>query len=353
MIFNVQMTAEEISSADKANLQRFFTEALRAHRIGYHLLVVERAIVDKLLATLDLADVDKVMLRQLRAEFTQTADLVRRSTWHVRVRAGGPMRVVGNAVEIALDAACHPELFSRPLLLIEDEITDGKFYEFLLTNVREVLNLPLLKWETAHGGGERIIEVANQKIRDGRIVCAIYDTDVQSPLGYESKKARELRELGASSSWKLFFPIPTPGREIENIVPLEVVSLLQCAHGNGAAQSVLFDLASRERQAGHDASDVYWLHFDIKLGCSHENLAKACCAEELRWLQRKLSLVVTDLAAFHINGYGANVVPLLLDTGYALSEFRRLMRANWWLELFKDFILRFAWVFAGGVHHRT
>lgn len=60
----------------------------------------------------------------------------------------------------------------------------------------------------------------------------------------------------------------TPCKEIENLIPLEIVQMLECAKGRKEELRALRMIEVKERERGIDIGDAYWLYFDIKRGGS-------------------------------------------------------------------------------------
>ena len=158
MIIHFDITAAQAESANQNFLQVCVSEALRAHRLGHHLVIINRSVADYCEKHLDMNSIDRATLKRLRSNYTQTAGLLRQATFYVRIAAlpDGTVRRVGNTVELSIDQAYITGVYEKTILLVEDEHTDGPLLKFLLNNLstKVVGQLPL-SFQPLHGGGER------------------------------------------------------------------------------------------------------------------------------------------------------------------------------------------------------
>ncbi|MCW2078282.1 UNVERIFIED_ORG: hypothetical protein M2193_000457 [Bradyrhizobium japonicum] len=299
--------------------------------------------------------IDRATLKRLRSNYTQTAGLLRQATFYVRIAAlpDGTVRRVGNTVELSIDQAYITGVYEKTILLVEDEHTDGPLLKFLLNNLstKVVGQLPL-SFQPLHGGGERIPDIARSRVRERRIVCAVVDTDKKFPDGTPSLKMKRLGQISTDEDWPLIFVNATPCKETENLIPVEVVALLDCARERAADISIVTRIGQGEQKAGNPATDAFWLYFDIKDGCNHEQVGKLAHEPERAWILAKVAHG-TKQQDFKIAGFGPHVVPQVLSTNTACARFRdELRRKDWW-DVFGSFISDITWLTVGGVRQFT
>ena len=211
MIFHFDLTAAEIAATSTVMLEGCISEAVRAHRLGQHLIIINRDAADYLAAHVDLNSIERATLSKLRADYTQTAMLTRKASTYIRIAAlpSGTIRRIGNAIELSVDQAVLTALYERTVLLVEDENTDGPLFEFLLENLRaKTVGMVPLSFQPFHGGGERIVDVARKRVNERRLVCVIVDTDKFSPVGSPSDKVHKLNRIAYEESWPLIFVQP-------------------------------------------------------------------------------------------------------------------------------------------------
>jgi hypothetical protein len=353
MIIHFDFSAAELAAAPQAVLEGCISEAIRAHRLGHHLLVINREASDYLRKNVSLNNVEITTIERLRSEFTQTADLIRRARVYLRIAALpiGTMRKIGNAVEVSLDQAIRPSLFEKTVLIVEDEISDGAFYQFLFANLRDIAGIPATQCDWVHGGGDRTIEVARNRVRDKRIVTVIVDTDVFSPVCSEPLKVSELKSVGRDEAWPLIFVRVTPCKETENLIPIEIVSMLDCAVERNEELVALREIEAKERTRS-DPREAYWLYFDIKRGCDHLYLA-GLHANAKTWTLDKLSHAGLGPEDFELRGFGNHVVPQVVRGNAACARLRDCIRRRDWLLVFGDFLADAMWPCVGGVRQFT
>lgn len=355
MIIHFDITAAQAATANQNFLLTCVSEALRAHRFGYHLVIINREAADYCAGTLDLTSIDRATLKRLRSDFTQTAGLTAQATFYIRIAdlPPGTIRKIGNAIELSIDQAFRGGVYDKTVLLVEDEHTDGPLLKFLLDNLsKKVVGRLPLSFQPFHGGGERIPDIARSRVRERRIVCAVVDTDRKFPDGTPSLKMRRLHQISEDESWPLIFVNATPCKETENFIPIDVVALLECAQGRGTEISIVTNITEREQNAGVAPTDAFWLYFDIKSGCNHEQVANLLHEPEKKWILTKIAYAQIE-SPFAIAGFGGHVVPQVLNTNAACARFREELRRNDWWQVFGGFISNIAWLTVGGTRQFT
>jgi hypothetical protein len=163
---------------------------------------------------------------------------------------------------------------------------------------------------------------------------------------------RRLDQISGDESWPLIFVNATPCKETENFIPIDVVGLLECARERGAEISLVTNINECEQKAGIPPTDAFWLYFDIKAGCNHQQVANLVHENEKSWISAKIAHA-TNEPQFSIAGFGGHVVPQLLNTNTACARFREELRRSDWWQVFGAFISNIAWLTVGGVRQFT
>lgn len=246
----------------------------------------------------------------------------------------------------------QPELFAKTALVVEDEITDGAFYAFLFSNLRDVIGVPSVSCEWLHGGGERTLDVARNRVRDGRIVTVIVDTDAHSPACPRPEKLRSLELLASQERWPLIFVHPTPCKETENLIPLDVVEMLEGAADRANELQFLRNIQDGERAERAEPRTAYWLYFDIKNGVDHLYVAGLHAAAK-EWTASKISYARLTSEEFDFGGFGNHVVPQVMRQNALSARLRDCVRRRDWLHVFGEFIAEVMWPCVCGVRQFT
>lgn len=345
MLIHLDFDHDALRSVDTSLLSSAVTELLRCHRYGHHLLVINRRLSRSLLSELTLSAADRAALERIGQEYTQSADLLRRSPLYIVVKldAQVPMRNVGSAIEISIATISEPYLLDRVVLIVEDSESDGRMYELLLDNLRDRLKVPPLNWEIIHGGGERTASVLSDKIDDRRIVCTIIDSDRSAPSHDPVVKSSRLKRIAAEQSWPLSIVATLPCREIENLIPLDVVRYIPTAVQRSDTVQNLILIETAEARGGVDHRERFWLHFDVKEGLSNETLQRLASEGDRNWIHEKLQLIGINPMSFRIEGFGTRVVPQVLDDNQLCAAFRRSVRTNQWWDVFGDCFAELMW----------
>lgn len=355
MIFHFDLTAAQAAASSAALLCGCVTEAVRAQRLGQHLIIMNREVADYFESNLDLNSLERATLRRLRSDYTQTANLLRQTPTYVRIAdlPPGTIRKMGGVIEISIDQAVCTSLYDKMILLVEDEQTDGRLLQFILENLKSKIvgRLPL-SFQPLHGGGERIADVARARAVERRLVCVIVDTDKKFPGGNDSLKMRRLNAVLEELSWPMIFVHPTPCKETENLIPIEVISMVECARERGDDISLLARINDVERRSGASHHDAFWLYFDVKEGCDHVAVAALPNLPEKEWILGKIAQATSD-REFKVAGFGGHVVPQVLNTNTACARFRAELQSRDWWQTFGAFVSDVAWLTIAGARQFT
>lgn len=348
--FSLSIASVETIGVDK--IEMALTELLRAHRNGFHLLVFERGIAGYLIERIPLSNQDKAVLRRLHQEFTQNGRLHEQAAAYVEVTAPGPI-VEKNGACISLPInLIDAKTFGTPSqLLSENANGDGKLITAILGWVRESRGTPKVNFEDAHGGGATIGERLIKALDEKRIGVCVLDTDKKHPNDEPCKVTKDALSAAERSEWSLFQVLALPCHEIENVIPFLRVCLLQSAAGC-EWNTVIPRIERWERSGGKPEAESFWLFFDIKEGLSSEKLG-LMNENQRDWIQQRLAVAGSFRGEWVYPAYGKKVVPLLLDSGLAMSDFRKLVRAVKWRSVFGEFFDKILWFGAAGAKFNT
>jgi hypothetical protein len=256
----------------------------------------------------------------------------------------------GNEVTIALIRLSNYRILEKSMLLLENVDSDGDFYAFILDNHSAFYSCDHLSFECYHGEGYDLPKVLTRLIQDGRIVFAVVDSDRYAPCSKELKVA-QLSKISDELNWSLSFSSTPACREIENMIPMNIVLKLPSAVGNSANK---IHLAIEEAESALALSDheLFWLYCDLKEGLHPDKLSKLA-VDEREWICTKLNFAGIDPKERAISGYGEKVVKQLFADGRLLGELRDLTRHRSWRNVFSSFFEDLAWVFIATPRTRT
>lgn len=347
MIVHFAYETEELVLLNQQVLSRAVPELLRAHRYAHHLVVIAREVADWLLQNIALTPKDHATLEQIKRDYTQTADLIRRCSNLIRVRNVSAPHIIaeGKFINVDLQVVAQPYLLERSALVVEDLQTDGRLYSLLLDYLKNKVGVPYLSYEIMHGGGSRTMDVATDKAADKRIVCAIFDTDRKRPLDTKPNKVRLIEEAADRLNWPLLSAVAPNCREIENIVPFRIAKALPCAVDNKSIADIE-SIISIDLQIGALSSEFYWLYFDLKAGCDFEKLEKMSNQEDVNWIKSKIDVVRKGRVTGKISGFGPNVIPQLLDHAQSNPDFKTFVNSKDWWDYFGDHFSYLMWICA-------
>jgi hypothetical protein len=342
MLVRFALRVAELETLDAKAIEGAISELLRAHRNGFHLVVITREAADYCSRHIDLSGQDKALMRRLYQEFTQTGHLHDGASVYVEIdRPGKPVSKDGRCIRVPLDLVDAPT-FGRPSrLLTEDANYDAKLIRFILGCVRDVSKAPTFNFDDDHGGGTSTLKRYLAGLEERRIGVCILDTDRASPLARMCDTTTKAVSADAESEWPLFGVKPVPCHELENVIPHDVVTLLQCAVGNEWNRKIK-RISDWENRGRKPLEEAFWLFFDVKEGLAATGLG-AFSPAEMEWILPRLKASGQLPDGWGYSGYGQKVVELLLQSGQALAALRRIIRTSEWWHVFGSFFDDIAW----------
>ncbi|EAP82539.1 hypothetical protein EE36_14008 [Sulfitobacter sp. EE-36] len=218
----------------------------------------------------------------------------------------------------------------KPILLLENATNDGDLYIELFSHEARRRGIRSLAYEVANGGGGTTFQEVYRLAKLQHVVVCICDHDKLSPYSQNSETFRKAAST-AKHSDLVGTVVTTPGREVENFLPLDLV--LDIVPNFPIDQrKKLEDLITV--QGPVQPRDCLWLFFDVKEGiCSNKLLKKCKSIDAQRWAEEKykIDLQVDKIA---ITGFGETVVAQLLDDGALLAKLYKFTRSQYWLHHF-------------------
>lgn len=343
MLIQFDISCAELAAGDKVAIAQAVAEILRAHRRGYHLLVVDYDRSAWLLDNVSLSEPERATLKQVAAGYSQTAGLVHDARLFARIASCASDKVVrtSRSIEVSLSAMLKTRLLEQSVLLVENAKSDGQLYTYILDALRPVIKAPRVSFDVMHGGGDDISSVFEMEIKKGRVLCCIVDSDCGFPGAPKSPKVHKIAGAVAAHDWKFALVKVLPCREIENLIPISVLHSLPCAIERYATVKVLLAIEQHEQLSGAAVDGGFWLYFDAKQGLvldSAEELPEA----ERSWITGKLRKAGIQDGQLPILGFGLRIVEQLLRSPKHLAEFnQKLKEANmrgFFIECFQEIV---------------
>lgn len=350
MIFEFRGTASELAHADQGKLSHAITELLVAHRKGRHFCIIPRVTSTWLLANVALNPRDLATLKRLASEFTTTAGLLNSAEQFVSIQIGhrSGVKITSNALIVGLDDIQGEYFFDQAAFVVEDQETDGRLYSAIVHACRSKIGAPHVSLDVRHGGGERSKNVLLKLAREQRICVLVTDSDRRLPQQGLPAKVLSYRRAVAESGWHFAWVDCIPCREIENLVPIEVVEGLPCGVARADHLVSLKKLATSEEGAGIPADARFWCFYDLKKGVDLVQLEKVAPDSIRDWTIAKMAL-----SPCSYEGISETLVPQLLNHKKQLAAFLSLVRKPEWWNCFGRVISMLMWIGFAPAAQRT
>ena len=342
MLIRFSLSIDALEALTSEEIEMPFSELLRAHRNGCHLFVVERDVADYLSQRIELSNQDKALLRRLHHEFTQLGRLHERATTYIEISVPGekPVRR-GRCLRLPLDLISYRTFGGAALLLTENARFDGRLIRFVLRCVRDVSRGPSFSFEDVHGGGASIVDGLVEALDARNVGICVLDTDRRSPFSDVCAVTKKAINTSAKSDWPLFVVVPLPCHELENVIPHEVIMMMQSSIGC-KWNSMVSRIKEWESKGSKREVEAFWLFFDVKEGLSSDEIL-SLSKDGREWIGQRLNVAGAFSGEWRYSGYGSSVVPQLLEDNRALDEIRKRIREPTWWKVFGEVFSDIVW----------
>ena len=275
----------------------------------------------------------------------------------VKYHKNGLITRQGNKFCIDHKKVIDGQYMLEPLLIVENKFSDGELYQFVFDQEAERINFASAKFSVQHLGGKSQLQKALESYsQEKRIVIFILDLDSVVPI---STSEREQRQKNLESKLKggncIGIVKYTPAHEIENFLPLSIVSVV--AKNAGSIDST--ELKSLIKKQGYnEVGDCLWLTYDVKRGMigkrnkngvigikKFEKLSQ----KDIQWLCKKYCISLAEIEKLDYPGFGEDVVERFLKRTDRVQMFGKYIRHkkgdfNYWSYHFGDWIKTLIWL---------
>ncbi|MNE00019.1 hypothetical protein D3C80_924140 [compost metagenome] len=329
---------------DTARLQLVTAEILRSHRFGHHLVVIDRKLAI-FLNKLEISGEDKAMLNRLAGDYTQNGNIHLQAAVYIDIINSLTNEISRDpkSYSMSLGYVLNSRVLEPTTLLLENLHNDGWLYDEIFKYVATKNRLISFKYTGTHGGGDDIPNILSAVIGEGRIALTLIDSDAAAPSSRPKDKLSRLKQVSQSVNPEISHIQSLPVREIENLIPLEVILKLPCA-ANNSTNEVLLRIRDHEINNEHPLMDHFCLYFDYKVGIPIPRPGQLD-DEETRWIRDKLRIGGIILGDEVVSGYGSTIVNQLRNANALTAAFHERIRHKDWVNRYLEFFSNLIWYF--------
>jgi len=297
------------------------------------------------LSEIDLSRADRALLTRLASEFTQTGGLHRRCAAYLSILNFFDEEIRQNEakVEISLGAISASRLLEPTLLVVENIATDGWLLDQILSVAAIRAQLGAFKIDTVHGGGDDIANVVDALLPQKRALVVLIDSDKNAPMSAPTPKLARFERVFRKHGWFIGCVDCPPCRELENLIPLDVLMGLPSGV-SCEANPVLLQISNAEERSSVALLERLNLYFDLKLGTCTDKF-RELLPNERAWMELKLNLAGLDKDNFSIPGYGDKIINQIKAEGRHIANLRSSLRDSDWTANFLNFFFTILWYF--------
>lgn len=349
IFFDLQPTLLAQFSRDL--VEEVVSELARSHRKGYHVVVMSRATARWIQDNINLTPRDRSTVEGIRSKFAVLGGIASRAKFLIRIAVADRKLIENDRVifEVSMDTVRKSLLLDMPtVLVVEDIISDGKFFEFILENSHAIFEMPPPRMELHNGGGERIPDVIAHSLSSGRVVVAVVDTDFAVPKSVPCAKEAKITKVVGEMPSPPFSVFPTPCRESENLLDLSVIDAHKHLRAYPAFEFLTKVKYAEAKTKNYIPRESLLLFFDMKNGIPNVSKLSGFTEEEVDWLSSRVSLGGVDLNIVGVPGFGENIFKRIAEDNRSLSALRASVRSVEWRSAFGSFCEKLLWFVAGG-----
>lgn len=216
---------------DNHDALQVFVEVLMAHHLGFHFVIASRPLCDNLLCR-DIGSPAKKAISSIR-EKINSISLIDSVDYYLRITKNS---TICNGPEIGRPIKKFFGLKFTKSALVAEDISDAKLYIKAAKHfsINKKIKGFDVKLRHIHGGGEEIYNVLNNELLENNspVIC-ITDSDFfydGAKLSAKSIKCNKVVEEAMSSFPNIHMTLPV--REIENLIPVKLMSELEVEADN-------------------------------------------------------------------------------------------------------------------------
>lgn len=256
---------------DSPEKKRAFRNLLNAHGNGFHRIVFEQP--PEVVAENEfefLGEFELQAIASINQGFTEKQLFLDEVLFYVCVDfsvRNESMRYeeAASAFNVCYSFFTFVEMTHPTILALEDS-TDFDLYKYIAQTFCSFLTRQpeQLKFDIRHGGGSRVVNIYNSAIENKNFVFCIVDADISHPeQGYGSTASRFHTNLHDTIK-KTGFVYPLKQHEIENLIPLSILS--EVVHNDYRDKTSLIDFLERAVEVDSRIKDF----LDLKDGMTIE-----------------------------------------------------------------------------------
>lgn len=348
MIITISSDPDEFAKAEKASLETFVSEITRASRLAHHLVVLNRQQIDWMLKELSLSNQDKAQLQRLKKDYAQTGALLRQDFPKLSISIGNsPLENHNFQWSIGHQSISATHLLDEPLLLVENAKYDGAVITALLDIARRARGLGKLNYQLDMGGGGATFHALQTKIDQSRMVLCVCDRDMATPCSKFGETYLKAKSVADDNTF-VGRVYPTPGREVENFLPLDLVKSMY-PEFDPNSYSLLRDLLDNQQNTDH----CLWLYHDIKCGFDGEAILNSDLGvDSIKWIKEKFA-PNCDIRLVKITGFGEKVIKKFDENNVNYHKLRDFSKTEYFKKFFLDWCCDVSLYFLSGEKLRT
>lgn len=353
MIVYISMMPAEMATVDQSMLTLAIAEVARAYRRGNHLMIIPRSTGQWLIDNLPLSSADASAVREIAASYAQLGSILSVARTYIEISTLKSERIESSRqtiIRLCLKDIINGDLLSPSVLVVEDNDSDGRFYEYVMENVKDKFKVPKLKLEIRHGGGSRTIGALKSSLKMQRVAVCIVDSERVSPFDPRKCPTVKIHREIAATGAVAFCVVTPPARELENLIPLPVLAELPCASSTLAMRH-LDRIAASELPL--NTNDRFHLYFDMKKGFKSGVASTLPSVQCRKWMEERLSIISKDTNEVSILGFGEKVISQIFHRNVHQARLRTHIRHESWIEIFHTFLTETIWFFCAGSAQRT
>lgn len=288
MIIYLEYSAEAIESVDKEHVEIILDRLITADRDSKHLIIINRPLVEWVEENLNIGDRNASYLKKIENKYKDRIQLLRECNISIKLHFFPQAQFEKNKNQYVISTEYFKgsKYHEETELVVENKKTDGKCYTLFLESLATNKTERTIGLKTHNGGGINVaVDTWKEVIGEKKIAYCIIDSDLATPKSKGTAAETAARECIINLGHNIAGFTKTPGRSVENLIPIQFY-LDNNIIPNHQDTQLLLSLDEIDQPSPY--ADSFWAYFNTKQDFNFPDTKAFKQDEEVKWIQNKL-----------------------------------------------------------------
>ena len=362
MIINVAINPSDLMKIPKPETSLLFSELARASYLGYHRVFMTNDLAEWVIENIKLSEIHAEQLRLIKERIAESNAQLYEAKCSLVIEIGEKIYIRPDGLHWHISHKNFIEgmTLDQSILLTENALNDGVFYEKIFKIEAQRTNLMPLNFFRFHGGGSELPEIFADLVKYKKLCIAIADQDYYGTKNKNKVGEKLIKNYNKTKTGGVIgLAKLTPGDKIENFLPFEVIKCLYFSTKSQKQVNYKESIVNLEKIAKIIASNAnidneIWLKLDLKKEFVNQSFQTLDSDFGQRKLLTEYYKSKTKASNPKFDGFGRfNLIKCFLnDSGIEPKsnseiEFDKFSNSDTWKKYFEAWFESILWFLCG------